>query len=296
LLQLGSLLDGIGWQIDFAGIFQPLTFFRYVLMFALVGSIESLLTVKATDLMDPLKRKSDTSKDLVAIGVGNMLASLLGGLPMISEVARSSANVSNGGLTVKANFFHGLFLLLFVVLAVPLINLIPNTALAAMLISVGLKLAHPREFVHIFKIGKDQLVIFITTIFFTLIEDLLVGIAAGILLKIIFHLLNGAPLRSLFSVTASVSFNDKDYLIEVEKVAAFTNFLGIKSRLQAIPAGMNLTIDFSKTIFVDHSVLDNLDLFSKEYTQAGGVVRVVGLENHKPTSSHKLATRVRIMD
>jgi MFS superfamily sulfate permease-like transporter len=286
-------MDGLGWQIDFSGVFQPFTFLRYVLMFALVGSIESLLTVKATDLMDPLKRKSDTSKDLIAIGLGNMLASSLGGLPMISEVARSSANVGNGGLTVRANFFHGLFLLLFVVLAVPLINLIPNTALAAMLISVGLKLAHPREFVRIFQIGKDQLVIFVTTIFFTLFEDLLVGIAAGILLKIIFHLLNGAPLKSLFSVTASVSFNEKDYVIEVEKIAAFTNFLGIKSRLQAIPAGMNVTIDFSKTIFVDYSVLENIESFSKEYSAGGGKVIIEGLDEHIPTSNHRLATRVK---
>jgi MFS superfamily sulfate permease-like transporter len=222
-----------------------------------------------------------------------MVASAFGGLPMISEVARSSANVSNGGLTIRANFFHGLFLLLFVVLALPLIQLIPNAALAAMLISVGIKLAHPREFVHIFKIGTDQMAIFLTTILLTLFQDLLIGISAGILLKIIFHVLNGAPLKSLFSVVASVSFNQKDYLLEVEEVAAFTNFLGIKSRLQAIPPGMNVTIDFSKSVFVDHSVLENIDSFCKEYRIKSGTVRIIGLDNHQPKSSHPLATRVR---
>ena len=262
-------------------------------MFAIVGSIESLLTVKATDLLDPLKRKSRNSKDLIAIGIGNMVSSAFGGLPMISEVARSSANVNNGGLTVRANFFHGLFLLFFVVLALPFIQLIPNTALAAMLISVGIKLAHPREFIYILKIGKDQLAIFLTTIFLTLFQDLLVGISAGILLKIIFHVMNGAPLKSLFSVVASVSFNKKDYLLEVEEVAAFTNFLGIKSRLKAIPPGMNVTIDFSKSVFVDHSVQDNIDSFCKDYSSRGGSVRIIGLENHKAISSHPLATRVR---
>jgi MFS superfamily sulfate permease-like transporter len=293
LLEIGSLMDGLGWHADFSGINRPLIFIRYTLMFALVGSIESLLTVKATDLMDPLKRKSRNSKDLIAVGLGNMLASGLGGLPMISEVSRSSANVNNGGLTVRANFFHGLFLLLFVLMAIPLINLIPNTALAAMLISVGLKLAHPKEFVHIFKIGKDQLAIFIVTILITLFQDLLWGIGAGILLKIIFHLLNGAPLKSLFSVVAGVSFNGSNYLIEVEEVAAFTNFLGIKSRLKAVPAGMNLTIDFSKTIFVDHSVLDNIEIFKKEYVEKGGTVQVIGLDQHKPTSDHPLASRIK---
>ena len=293
LLQIGSLFEGFGWKADFSGISKPFTFIRYVLMFALVGSIESLLTVKATDLMDPLQRKSRNSLDLIAIGAGNMLSAAFGGLPMISEVARSSANVNSGGLTVRSNFFHGLFLLLFVVLALPLIQMIPNTALAAMLISVGLKLAHPREFIHIFKIGADQMVIFIVTILLTLFQDLLVGIAAGILVKIIFHVLNGAPFKSLFSVAASISFNENNYLIEVEKVAAFTNFLGIKSRLRAIPAGMNLTIDFSKTVFVDHSVMENLDTFSKEYQQKGGRVSIIGLENHQPTSAHPKASRVR---
>lgn len=293
LLQIGSLFDDFGMKADFSGIHKPFTFIRYVIMFAVVGSIESLLTVKATDLLDPLHRKSRNSKDLIAIGIGNMLASSLGGLPMISEVARSSANVSNGGLTLRANFFHGLFLLLFVVLALPLIQLIPNAALAAMLISVGIRLAHPREFVHIFKIGKDQLAIFLTTILLTLFQDLLAGISAGILLKIVFHVFNGAPLKSLFSVAASVSFNQKNYLIEVEEVAAFTNFLGIKSRLKAIPAGMNITIDFSKSVFVDHSVMENIDAFCNDYRLRGGTIQIIGLEKHIPKSGHPMATRVK---
>jgi MFS superfamily sulfate permease-like transporter len=137
------------------------------------------------------------------------------------------------------------------------------------------------------------MVIFIVTILLTLFQDLLVGIAAGILVKIMFHVWNGAPFKSLFSVAASISFNENNYLIEVEKVAAFTNFLGIKSRLRAIPAGMNLTIDFSKTVFVDHSVMENLDTFSKEYQQKGGRVSIIGLENHQPTSAHPKASRVR---
>ena len=102
---------------------------------------------------------------------------------MISEVARSSSNVNNGAKTRWANFFHGFFILVFVLLASHLIELIPNTALAAMLITVGIKLAHPKEFIHTFKIGKEQLAIFLVTIFLTMYEDLLVGIGAGILLK-----------------------------------------------------------------------------------------------------------------
>lgn len=293
LMTVGSLIDSLGFNLSFDGFAQPLTFGRYVIMFALVGSLESLLTVKAIDLMDPWKRKSNNDKDLIAVGIGNVVTAVLGGLPMISEVARSSANVSNGGRTRWSNFFHGLLLLAFVLLATRILNLIPNTALAAMLISVGLKLAHPREFVHIFKIGKEQLLIFLVTIVFTLFEDLLVGIGVGITLKILIHLINGAPLRSLFSVQASVSFEGKNYVIEVEKLAVFTNFLGIKSRLDAIPQGMNVTIDFSKTQLVDHSVMECIHHFEMDYQAAGGTVQVIGFDNHIAFSDHKLATRKR---
>lgn len=176
-------------------------------------------------------------------------------------------------------------------LAVHLIELIPNTALAAMLITVGIKLAHPKEFIHMFKIGKEQLAIFLVTIFFTLFEDLLVGIAAGMALKIIIHLLNGAPISSIFKAPATVSFDNGHYIVEVEKAAVFSNFLGIKSRLQAIPQGMIVTIDLSKTKLVDHSVMENLQHFQHDYEADGGTVEIIGLDNHIAVSKHKLAAR-----
>jgi MFS superfamily sulfate permease-like transporter len=211
---------------------------------------------------------------------------------MISEVARSSANVNNGAKTRWANFFHGLFILIFVLLATHWIELIPNTALAAMLITVGIKLAHPKEFIHIFKIGKEQLAIFIITIVFTLVEDLLIGIAAGMLLKVIFHLYNGAPLKSLFKAPAVVSFNDNEYILEIEEAAIFTNFLGIKSRLDAIPKNMKVTIDFSKAKVIDHTVMDNLTLFQAKYSEEGGQVDIIGLENHRSLSKHPLSAKI----
>lgn len=291
LVHIGNLLESVKWNVDFSGIAQTGIFVKYVVMFALVGTLESLLTVKAVDMLDPFKRKSNANRDLIAIGVGNTLAGILGGLPMISEVARSSSNVSNGAKTRWANFFHGAFILGFVLLASHLIELIPNTALAAMLITVGLKLAHPREFIHIFQIGKEQLAVFLVTIFFTLFEDLLVGIAAGMALKIIIHLLHGAPLSSLFKAPASVSFEGDRYLIEIEKAAVFTNFLGIKSRLEAIPQGMHVTIELKNTRLVDHSVMENLHHFQHDYTAAGGTVEIIGLDDHRALSSHHLAAR-----
>lgn len=294
LVHIGNLMDSIRWNVDFSGVFQTGKFIQFVIMFALVGSLESLLTVKAIDVMDPMKRKSDPNKDLIAIGIGNMFAGVLGGLPMISEVARSSANVSNGAKTKWANFFHGLFILVFVLFAVHLIEMIPNTALAAMLISVGIKLAHPREFVHIFRIGKEQLAVFLVTIFFTLYEDLLVGMAAGIVMEMILHVIHGTPIRSLFKPIIEVSFNDGKYVLKVEKSAVFTNYLGLKSKLDAVPAGMDLSIDFSDANFVDHSVLENLHYFEHEYVNGGGKFSIIGMSEHKKLSEHIHAARKKV--
>lgn len=294
LLKIGSFVDSLGFNASFEGISHTRIFIKYVIMFALVGSLESLLTVKAIDLLDPFKRKSNMNKDLIAVGIGNTFAAFLGGLPMISEVARSSSNVNNGAKTRWANFFHGLFILLFVLLAAPLLEMIPNAALAAMLISVGIKLAHPREFIHMLNIGKEQLFIFSVTIIVTLLEDLLVGIAAGIAIKIILHLINGTPLSSFFKAPTVITFEGKNYKIEISKAAVFTNFLGIKRTLEEIPSGYHVSICLSKTKLVDHSVMDNLEHFKNDYEsrQKGGVVKIIGLENHTAFSEHPLATRI----
>ncbi len=292
LVKIGNFVDSLGFNASFDGISQTGIFIKYVIMFALVGSLESLLTVKAIDLMDPFKRKSDMNKDLIAVGIGNTFAAFLGGLPMISEVARSSSNVNNGAKTRWANFFHGVFILVFVLLAAPILEMIPNAALAAMLITVGIKLAHPKEFIHTFKIGREQLAIFLITIFFTLFEDLLVGIAAGIVLKMIIHLFNGTPLSSFFKAPTLVSFEGDNYLVEIDKSAVFTNYLGVKRKLESIPPGFNVTIDLKKTKLVDHSVMENLEHFKHDYeSNDNSKVTIIGLEKHKPLSNHPLSGR-----
>ena len=294
LVHIGNLMDNIHMNASFDGFAQTGTFIKYVIMFALVGSLESLLTVKAMDMLDPFKRKSNANKDLIATGIGNTFVAFLGGLPMISEVARSSANIANGAKTRWANFFHGFFILVFVLLASHLIELIPNTALAAMLITVGIKLTHPKEFIHTLKIGKEQLLIFIVTILFTLGVDLLVGIGAGILTEILVNLFNGKPLSAIFKAPTQVSFTDEAYLVEISDAAVFTNFLGIKRKLEAIPPSFQVTIDLSKTHLVDHSVMENLEHFKHDYEREGGTVNIVGLDAHRAVSEHKAAARKKI--
>ncbi len=291
LLHIGNFMDAIKLNADFSGIHQVGTFIKYVVMFALVGSLEALLTVKAIDMMDPYKRKSNTNKDLIALGTGNIVAGLLGGLPMISEVARSSANVNNGGRTRWANVFHGSIILIFVLFASHFLELIPNAALAAMLISVGIKLAHPKEFAHVYHIGKDQLAIFLVTIFFTLYEDLLVGIFAGALLKMIFHMINGVPLKNFFTTPVAVSFNDGHYLLKLEGSAVFTNYLRLKDKMDAIPPHQKVTIDATDVKLIDYNTLAAIEQFEKEYIEHGGSFEMIGLDKLKPLSSHNLATR-----
>ena len=284
-----GFIDIIGVNVDFGGFLQLGTFLKFVIMFALVGSLESLLTIKAVDELDPYKRRSNTNKDLIAVGIGNIFAGVLGGLPMISEVARSSANVSNGAKTRWANFFHGVFILIFLFFAVYFSNLIPKTALSAMLIGVGWKLAHPREFGHMAKIGADQIAVFITTIIFTLATDLLIGIAAGIVLKLILHLVRGVKIRSLFSAKSKILGNT----ITVDDAAVFSNFIKVKNQIHTFKFTDDVTLDLRECVFIDHSVIETLHHIKNDFTTEGGSLTIFGIEELKNVgkSKHHLAAR-----
>jgi MFS superfamily sulfate permease-like transporter len=292
LVELPSnLLSAITFP-DFSQITSP-TSIKYIIMFALVGSLESLLSTKAIDMLDPYKRKSNMNRDLIGIGVGNTLAGLIGGLPMISEIVRSSANVNNGAKTRWANFFHGLFLLVFVAFAGALITQIPVAALAAMLIYTGFRLASPKEFAHTYHKGAEQLFIFLVTIVVTLATDLLVGIAAGIVTKLIIHLINGLPLRSIFKPLVEVRKHDHEefYQVFVNDAAVFSNYLSFKKYLDAIPRQKHIVVNFSEARLVDHTVMEHLHHYENEYVAQGGKFEIVGLHQHKPVSLHPLAAR-----
>jgi len=292
LVKVGDFWSILKVHADFSHIGDHMGgFIQYVALFAIIGSLESLLTAKAIDLLDPFKRKTNFNKDLIAVGTGNAIAGLFGGLPMISEVARSSSNVNNGAKTRWANFFHGIVLFLFVAFMSGIIELIPKSALAALLIGVGFKLAHPREFLHMFKIGKEQLLVFLVTIAFTLIEDLLVGIAAGIVAELFVLYISGTPINSMFKAQCQVNFVGDQYEVHIDKSAVFSNFIGIKNKLEAIPAGSQITLIFESARVIDHSAMEQLHLFKENYERDGGKVIIEGLNYLKPFSNHHLAGR-----
>lgn len=290
LVTIGDFWGNVTFNASFAAIGTGI-FWKYVLMFLFVNSLESLLTVKAIDGLDPYKRVSDYNKDLRALSVGNGLSGLLGGLPMISEVARSSANVNYGGKTRWANFFHGVFLLVSMLVLIPVIEMIPTAALAAMLISVAYRLASPKEFIGTYKVGPEQFVIFVVTIIVTVAEDLLLGVAAGILVKFLFHIINGAPVKALFKADYSVNETENSYLINVRGVATFSNFLGYKKLWNSLKPGKNITLNFEQAKLVDHSFMDQLHHFEDSYHQTGGHVALTNLDHLNALSSHPLAAR-----
>ncbi len=267
--------------------------FQMMITYALVASLESLLTAAAIDKLDPFKRQSNFNRELFAKGSGNILSSMLGGLPIIAEVVRSSANVNNGAKTRWANFFHGGFLLVFILFLSQVIHQIPLAALAAMLMVTGYRLASPKEFIKTLKIGKEQLFIFISTIVATLATDLLIGIAVGILFKMIIHIINGVPFKSIFKpfLTINVSADQNLYTIDVAHSAVFSNYIGMKKQLEKLPPGKNVLVDFTGVKLIDHTVMEQINQMARRYEEDGGEFEIIGLENHTALSKHPFATR-----
>ncbi|HZX73888.1 MAG TPA: SulP family inorganic anion transporter [Cyclobacteriaceae bacterium] len=290
LVAIGDFWNNVKFSASFEAIGTGV-FWKYVFMFLFVNSLESLLTVKAIDGLDPFKRKSNYNKDLSALALGNAVSGALGGLPMISEVARSSANVNNGAKTRWSNFFHGFFLFAAMLLMIPVIEMIPNAALAAMLIAVAYRLASPKEFIGTYKIGPEQLVIFLVTIIVTVAEDLLLGVGAGILVKFIFHIVNGAPLGSLFKANYILTENENGYMIKVKGSATFSNFLGYKKLWAKLAPEKNIAFDFSEAKLVDHSFMDQLHHFEEDRHATGSHITLMGLGKFNPLSAHPLAAR-----
>jgi MFS superfamily sulfate permease-like transporter len=297
LVKIGSVFDSFKNGLinaNFSGIYSNVgLFIQYVILFSLIGTLESLLTAKAIDGLDPFKRKSNFNKDVIAVGIGNVISGLLGGLPMISEVARSSANVANGARTRWANFFHGLFLLIAILFAVPFIELIPNSALAAMLTFVGFKLAHPKEFIHMWHIGKEQFLIFTATVITTLATDLLIGVGTGILLEIIVNIYNGCSLKMLFSSNLTLTNQDEDnYRLTINSGLVFSNILGFKKVFLTIPSGKNIIIDMTKAKIVDHTSIITLNSLIHDYKHTHGKINLIGFENHRQLSHAPTSTRI----
>ena len=277
---------------DFSKI-ATVEFWQAVVSIALVGSLESLLSAMAVDKLDPYKRHSNLNKDLTAVGAGNLLAGMLGGLPMIAEIVRSSANVNNGAKTGWANFFHGMFLLLFVALFPNIIHSIPLAALAALLVFTGFRLASPKEFGKVISLGKEQLILFVVTIVGVIATDLLVGVFIGIFTKFIIHLIRGVKFNNLFKIHFEINQQNNNVVwVEITGAAIFSNFMALKEAILAIESGKTIIFQLNDAYLLDHTVMEFFHDFQHDYEgQGSGKCQFKGLEYHEPFADHPLAAR-----
>ena len=243
---------------NFSGVMNPKVWV-VALTIAIVASIETLLSIEAADRMDVQKRYTDTNKELKAQGIGNMVSSLLGGLPLTSVIVRSSANSNSGAKSKMSTIIHG-SLLLVSVLAIPVIlNKIPLATLAAILILVGYKLAKPATFKHFWEKGKYQFVPFIATLLAVVFLDLLKGVTLGIIISIIF-VLKGNLKRAYFF--RKEQYADGDVIhIDLAQEVSFLNKAAIKQTLNHLPENSKVIIDAKDTVYIAHDILDLIHEF-----------------------------------
>jgi MFS superfamily sulfate permease-like transporter len=227
------------------------------LTLALVASLETLLSIEAVDDLDPYKRVTPTDRELKAQGIGNMISGFLGGLPITSVIVRSSANVNAGAKTRMSAIYHGVLLLASVAFFPQILNLIPKSALAAILIYTGFKLAKPALFKLYFKKGWDQFMPFLITILAILFTDLLIGVMIGIGTGLFF------VVRSNFRSAVIVVNDQNNYLFRLRKDVSFLNKPIIKYKLEAVPDNSKVLIDATRADFIDKDVIEVIEDFMK---------------------------------
>ncbi|MDA7501658.1 SulP family inorganic anion transporter [Chitinophagales bacterium] len=273
-------------------------FWLSVISITMIGSIESLAGTKAVDKLDPYNRKSDLNKDLLGVGLSTMVSGAIGGLPIIAVIVRSSVNVHNNAKTKWSNFFHGVLMLLFVFIFTPFIQMVPQCALAILLVYTGFKLTSPKVFRDVFSKGPEQFIFFVATLVITLMSNLLIGIFAGLLLVLLIHwLLSMMPIQEYFKGifdSGSHVFTNKDgsYNMKIKGIANFLATLKIEALLERIQPGSKVTIDLSEAKLVDHSILEHLYDFQRSHIESGGTVIIAGIDKHASSSGHKMALKI----
>jgi MFS superfamily sulfate permease-like transporter len=272
----GGLSDFIGFLSfpDFSYLNNPVVWSTAITL-AIVASLETLLSIEAIDKLDPYKRVSPTNRELKAQGIGNITSGLLGGLPLTSVIVRSSANVNAGGRSKLSAVLHGILMLLCVLLIPVVLNKIPLSALAAILIFTGYKLVKIPMLKEFYQKGWDQFVPFMVTILAILFTDLLVGILIGILVGLFFMI------RSNFQTSVFMINDHTNYLLRLRKDVSFLNKPLVKSKLESIPENSFIIIDASRADFIDKDVIDVINEFL-EHAHLKNIKVEIKKSLHKP--------------
>ncbi|SFN49088.1 Sulfate permease, MFS superfamily [Bizionia echini] len=227
---------------------------------ALVASLETLLCVEASDKLDPNKNVTPTNRELLAQGTGNMISGLIGGLPITQVIVRSSANIQSGGKSKLSTILHGFMLLISVVLIPKLLNMIPLSVLAAILLLVGYKLAKPGLFKEMYHLGWKQWVPFIVTVLGIVFTDLLFGIGLGLMVGIVVILLKSYQNSHFLHIEDKSNGKHKIKMTLAEEVTFF-NKGAILNELDSLPRDTYLELDLIKTRYLDHDIVEILEDF-----------------------------------
>ncbi|MFK7936380.1 MAG: SulP family inorganic anion transporter, partial [Saprospiraceae bacterium] len=255
---------------------NTIEFWTTVLSILIITSIESLAIAKAIDKIDPYKRKTDLNKDLTGIGLSTMVAGMIGGLPIIAVIIRSTVNIHNGAKTKWSNMYQGLLLLLFIVVLSPIMRQVPLCAFAILLVYTGFKLAAPAVFKQVYHQGTEQLVFFVVTMVLTLYTNLLIGLLGGLVLAMVTHmLLANVSIPQFFRMVYKSGSNlaqqpDGSYDLNIKGIANFLGILNANKLVAQIPAGANVNIDLSETRLVGITYMDYLKKKKKTQKDTGG--------------------------
>ena len=282
------------------GKINTVEFWITVFTILIITSIESLAIAKAVDKIDPYKRKTDLNKDLTGIGLSTIVAGMIGGLPIIAVIIRSTVNIHNGAKTKWSNMYQGLLLLLFIVVLSPIMRQVPLCAFAILLVYTGFKLASPAVFKKAYNEGTEQLIFFVGTMVLTLYTNLLFGLIGGLLLALVTHmLLARVSISQFFKMvynpgTELIKNSDGTFLLKVRGIANFLGILKVDKLFANIPSGADVNIDLSETRLVGITYMDYLVEFLKTQTISGGEVIITGLDSHISSSTHHRALNIRL--
>ena len=265
---------------DWSGLLRP-DVWRIAGTIAIVASLETLLSLEATDKLDPWKRTSPTNRELLAQGSGNMVAGLLGGLPMTGVIVRSAANVGAGGRTWRSSWIHGVMLLCAIVILPASLNYVPLAVLAAILVHTGFKLAHPRIFRDMFRIGYKSALPFAVTVVAILATDLLIGITVGLAVGAFFVLLDSWSNAYSYHLEESADHH-RARLVLAEEVT-FLNKARINQALQEVPPDSVVTVDATRTRHLDHDVIELLHDFRDTARGKGITLKLLGVPDPVPS-------------
>ncbi|MFZ9388773.1 MAG: SulP family inorganic anion transporter [Chitinophagaceae bacterium] len=272
---------------DFSGFANPDVWVIGVTI-AAVASIETLLCLEAGDKMDPSKRFSSANTELRAQGIGNMLSGVLGGLPMTSVIVRTTANVNSGAKTKLSAIFHGIFLLIAVIAIPRLLNLLPMASLAAILIMIGLKLANPKVFIHMWKAGKYQFIPFLVTVFAVVLTDLLKGVGIGLMVSVFFILRGNMKLAYFFR--KENHHEGETIHIDLAQEVSFLNKAAVKQTLAHLPEKSRVVINAEHTVYIDYDILALIRDFQNSGSKDKEIEVI--LKNFKPAYKMKDSVHV----